>query len=80
VLVSGSRETWIGSWGGGSGEAKGARTGGASATLWKAQEGKGELTGELQLGVHVGSSGEEEEEEEERGKFRNKLGRHAAST
>jgi hypothetical protein len=30
----------------------------------------------------VGSSGEEqeEEEEEERGKFRNKLGRHAAST
>jgi hypothetical protein len=31
--------------------------------------------------VHVGSSGEEEEEEEEeRGKFRNKLGRHAAST
>jgi hypothetical protein len=31
----------------------------------------------------VGRSGEEEEEEEEeeeRGKFRNKLGRHAAST
>jgi hypothetical protein len=29
----------------------------------------------------VGSSGEEEEEEEEeRGKVRNKLGRHAAST
>jgi len=68
--------------GGGSGEAKGARTGGASATLWKAQEGEGVLTGELQLGGHVGSSGEEEEEEEEeeRGKFRNKLGRHAAST
>ncbi len=79
MLVSGSRETWIGSWG--AGEAKGARTGGASATLWKVQEGKGERTGELQLGVHVGSSGEEEEEEEEeRGKFRNKLGRHAAST
>jgi hypothetical protein len=51
-------------------------------TLWKkAQEGNGERTGELQLGVHVGSrSGEEDEdeedeEEEKRAKFRNKLGR-----
>ncbi len=45
------------------------------------KKGRENELGELQLGVHVGSSGEEqEEEEEERGKFRNKLGRHAAST
>lgn len=39
MLVSGSRETWIGSWRGG-GEAKGARTSGASATLWKRKKGR----------------------------------------
>lgn len=45
------------------------------------KKGRENELGELQLGVHVGSSGEEqEEEEEERGKFRNKLGSHAAST
>lgn len=73
MLVSGSRETWIGKLVGG----------------WRSKrrqnrrrkKGRENELGELQLGVHVGSSGEEqEEEEEERGKFRNKLGRHAAST